>query len=242
MTDFDFGDFNDVADMAGVFQRAQQQRTQQQTLEALEGIREEFARQNAMPQCPICGGRLGGHAVQKCMHCQVEIEWISGRPYDPQGAIEARKRLARQLQEQEERQKLAMKLLQKAIPVMERAIEEFLLADAQEVSSLEIQETRSGHSVEFTRPVESQHEVVLTIAAGTFAAGRAVLTASGIQHRVVVLEITDINRLIGPIVTIFGAAGIEAPIDFSVQIKRPQPKVGCLGMLFIPILWSVWAS
>ena len=142
------------------------------------------------------------------------------------------------------RQKLAMELIEKAIPVMERAIEEFLLADAEAVSYLQILENRSGHSVRFTRPVESQQDgtVTLTMEGATFSAGHGVLAAAGIQHRAIVLDVVDMNHLIGPVVAIFGAAGIEAPIDFSIHIERPQPSSGCLGMLLMPALWLLRAT
>jgi len=71
---FDPTDFNDVADLAGVAQRAQmlramKERSGQATARSSE--RRYFA------QCPYCGGGLVGK-FEKCMSCSSLLKWTDG--------------------------------------------------------------------------------------------------------------------------------------------------------------------
>jgi hypothetical protein len=97
MADFDPTDFNTLAQLAHLEQRGQirdQLRAQLEEARAQhkEAVNRERERQQR-PQCPVCGGRLEGQ-FRKCMHCQSNLEWVEGIPYEPMDAEIARQRLA----------------------------------------------------------------------------------------------------------------------------------------------------
>ncbi len=48
----------------------------------LRAIRAQQDREKRLPQCPVCGGRLGGQ-FRKCKHCTSEIVWRDGLPCEP---------------------------------------------------------------------------------------------------------------------------------------------------------------
>ncbi len=83
---FDPGDFNDLADMAGMLQR-------QEMLNRMQNTR--ASRTEGPPpedrQCPLCGGRLAGE-FKKCQKCGSDITWVGGMPCEPGKEEELRDR------------------------------------------------------------------------------------------------------------------------------------------------------
>ncbi|MEC7557814.1 MAG: TerB family tellurite resistance protein [Planctomycetota bacterium] len=95
---FDFGDFNDLADLGGLYQRGRMMEQNQQLLNAINDSRPSG------PQCPECGGFIpSGYGT--CQHCNTKINWVEDIPCLPGQEAEARAKaqqnqLARQLREQ----------------------------------------------------------------------------------------------------------------------------------------------
>jgi hypothetical protein len=77
---FDPHDFNDVADLAGVHQRQQQQQSLNEQNRLLREQAAERARIGALPKCPACKTPLEHHP-SKCPSCRDAIAWVADTAY-----------------------------------------------------------------------------------------------------------------------------------------------------------------
>ncbi len=62
----------------------------------------EESRIGALPQCPICGGRLEGQ-FRKCKHCSSDLSWVEGVPCEPGKELELQERLNQKRRAEQQR-------------------------------------------------------------------------------------------------------------------------------------------
>lgn len=103
-------------------QQAQESAQQARKLDSIRGelqqLRLKQEREQGLPQCPACGGRLEGE-FRKCKHCTSDLVWVEGHPCEPgQEAkllekLEQQREQARQAQQAELRKKAQKKICSK---------------------------------------------------------------------------------------------------------------------------------
>ena len=109
-------DLNDLANLAAIRQREEQQRLLREQNEKLEEIQRGKKRGSKRTPCPVCGESLDGE-YRKCKNCLSDLVWISGNACEPgqEEALKARlkkesnkaRRKRRRKRKQQEQNKLS---------------------------------------------------------------------------------------------------------------------------------------